>query len=219
MEEATTPERRTTPARKRAQHLGPERRRPQILDAALELFLENGYEGTSMQTVASASGVSKPVIYAAFDSKDALFRALLEREEQRILSDISEGFAGVDLEDPEKTLVDGFTAFLGAVAASPDVYRLIFFQEGGGNAAVAERIEAGRTAQVQALATLARAWLEARHPDGTEDLDRLAALLGQILVGLAEAGARTLLGDPEGWTPEALGKTLGRLASQGQLSL
>jgi AcrR family transcriptional regulator len=219
MEEATTPARQTTPARKRAQHLGPERRRPQILDAALELFIENGYDGTSMQAVASASGVTKPVIYAAFASKDALFRALLEREEQRIMGDISAGFEGINLEDPEKTLVDGFTAFLRAVAASPDVYRLIFFGEGGGgNAAVAKRIEAGRTAQVQALATLAHAWLEAQHPGG-KDLDRLAGLLGQVLVGLAEAGARTLLADSEGWTPETLGKTMGRLATQGQFAL
>jgi AcrR family transcriptional regulator len=217
MEEATTPERRTTPARKRAQHLGPERRRPQILDAALELFLEHGYDGTSMQDVASASGVTKPVIYAAFASKDALFRALLEREEERILADISAGFEGINLEDPEKTLVDGFTAFLRAVAASPEVYRLIFFGEGGGNAAVAERVEAGRKAQVQALATLAQAWLEVRHP-GADDLDHLAGLLGQVLVGLAEAGARTLLGDSEGWTPESLGKTLGLLATQGQFA-
>ena len=40
--------------RKRAAHLGPERRRPEVLDAALELFLENGYQGTSMEAVARA---------------------------------------------------------------------------------------------------------------------------------------------------------------------
>ncbi|MFN2612868.1 MAG: TetR/AcrR family transcriptional regulator, partial [Solirubrobacterales bacterium] len=74
--------------RKRAEHLGPARRRPEILDGALQLFLEHGYEGTSMQAVADRSGVTKPVIYTAFESKDTLFRALLEREEQRIMSDI-----------------------------------------------------------------------------------------------------------------------------------
>jgi AcrR family transcriptional regulator len=210
----------TKPAgRPRAAHLGPERRRPQILDAALQLFLEHGYDGTSMQAVATASGVSKPVIYAAFDSKDALFRALLDREEQWIMGEIAGGFEGIDLSKPEQTLVDGFTAFLRAVAASPGVYRLIFLQEGGGNAAVAERIRAGREAQVQALATLARGWLAERDGENGEDLDDVAGMLGNVLVGLAEAGARTLLGSPEAWTPETLGARLGRLAISGQEAL
>jgi AcrR family transcriptional regulator len=209
---------RTT--RTRAAHLGPERRRPQILDAALELFLEHGYEGTSMQALADRAGVTKPVIYSAFESKDALFRALLEREEEWILGEISSGFEGVDLANPEQTLVDGFTAFLRAVAASPGVYRLIFLQEGGGNAALGERIRAGREAQVQALATLTRSWLVARDgDDGAEDLDQLAGLLGQALVGLAEAGARLLLASPDSWTPETLAAKLGRLAMRGQQAL
>jgi AcrR family transcriptional regulator len=205
--------------RTRAAHLGPERRRPQILDAALELFLEHGYEGTSMQALADRAGVTKPVIYSAFDSKDALFRALLEREEKWILGEISSGFEGVDLSNPEQTLVDGFTAFLRAVAASPGVYRLIFLQEGGGNAALGERIRAGREAQVQAMAMLTRSWLAEDRTDGAEDLDQLAGLLGQVLAGLAEAGARLLLAHPESWTPETLGTKLGRLAMRGQGAL
>jgi AcrR family transcriptional regulator len=217
MEARTTGETPRT-GRRRAAHLGPERRRPQILDTALELFLESGYDGTSMQAVASAAGVTKPVIYDAFDSKDALFRALLEREEERIMGEISAGFRGVDLADPQKTLSDGFTAFLRAVTASPEVYRLIFLQEGGGNAAVAERIQAGRESQVQALAALARSWLAQRSPDRA-DLDRLAGLLGQVLVGLAEAGARSVLAEPAAWSPEDAGQALGKLAARAATEL
>ncbi len=101
--------------RKRAAHLGPERRRPQVLDAALDLFLEHGYEGTSMEAVARAAGVTKPVVYACFAGKDELFRALLRREEERILAEIESAFEGSDLNDPETTLIDGFTGFLRAV--------------------------------------------------------------------------------------------------------
>jgi AcrR family transcriptional regulator len=211
-----------TPAagtRKRAAHLGPEKRRPEILDAALKLFLSGGYEGTSMEAVARSAGVTKPVVYAAFDSKDDLFRSLLRREEERILAEIQSAFQAADLSDPEATLIEGYTGFLRAVASSPDVYRLVFFGEGGGNAAVAERVKRGRDAQVEALSALARGWLEDRERAATltgTELDRIARLLGSAIAGLAEAGARLLLSGADGWTPETLGRELGRLAAASQ---
>src|SRR5215211_1993994 len=146
--------------RKRAAHLGPERRRPEVLDAALELFLVGGYHGTSMQAVADKAGVTKPVVYACFESKDELFRSLLRREESRILAEIQGAFVDADLSDPETTLTEGFIGFLRAVGESPEVYRLIFMGEGGGNAAVADRIQRGRQAQVDALSRLALRWVE-----------------------------------------------------------
>jgi AcrR family transcriptional regulator len=203
--------------RKRAAHLGPQRRRPQVLDAALELFLERGYEGTSMEAVARAAGVTKPVVYACFPGKEELFRALLLREEERILAEIQAAFAGADLSDPEWTLIEGFTGFLRAVAASPDVYRLIFLGEGGGNMAVARRIQRGRQAQVDALSVLARGWLE-RRGESDLPLDARARLLGNAIAGMAEAGARLLLSGADGWTPETLGRELGRLAAAAQVT-
>ena len=82
-----------TPRRKRAAHLGPERRRPLVLDAAYDLFIENGFEGTSMDAIAAAAGVSKPVVYDCFTSKDELFTAMLDREEERILVETGEALA------------------------------------------------------------------------------------------------------------------------------
>ena len=205
----------TTPRRKRAAHLGPERRRPELLDAALRLFLERGYHGTSMQAVADEAGVTKPVVYAAFDSKDELFRALLAREEERIVGEIQGAFANVDLSDPETTLIEGFTGFLRAVGESPEVYRLIFLGEGGGNAAVAHRIQRGREEQVRRLTLVAKGWLEAR--DGRRaDVEKTARLLGYSIAGLAESGARVLLSGEDGWTPETLGRELGRVAAAAQ---
>jgi AcrR family transcriptional regulator len=213
-------QKRPAAKRKRAEHLGPERRRPLLLDAALALFLEHGYDGTSMQAVADRAGVTKPVVYSAFESKDRLFRSLLAREEERILTEIGAAFEDTDLSDPERAMTDGFTGFLRAVDASPDFYRLIFLQEGGGNAAVAGRFQRGRQRQVEALTALARSWLTMGEGKAKEaEADRLAHLLGESLVALGEAGARTLLGDPKAWTPESLGETLGRLAAQGQEAL
>ena len=96
-----------------------------------------------MEAVAKAAGVTKPVVYACFSSKDQLFRSLLAREEERILGEVRGAFEGEDLGDPEATLANGFTAFLRGVDKDPAVYRLIFFGEGGGNAAVADRVAAG----------------------------------------------------------------------------
>jgi AcrR family transcriptional regulator len=209
-----------TTRRKRAAHLGPERRRPQVLDAALALFLEHGYDGASMQAVADRAGVTKPVVYACFASKDELFRALLAREEERILGEIQSAFRGADLSDPEATLIEGYTGFLGAVASSPDVYRLIFLGEGGGNMAVAHRIQRGRQAQIDQLARLAQTWLEARDGDAPKaEIERTARLLGYAIAGLAESGARLLLSEPESWTAETLGRELGRLAASAQAKL
>src|ERR1700757_3387114 len=77
------------PAPARAAHLGPHRRRPAILDAALEMVRERGYDGASMAEIARRAGVSKPVVYACFASKQDLFRSLLEREQGRLLGEIA----------------------------------------------------------------------------------------------------------------------------------
>jgi AcrR family transcriptional regulator len=205
----------TAKGRERAAHLGPERRRPLVLDAALGLFVERGYEGTSMDAIAEAAGVTKPVVYACYPGKAELFEALLRREEERVLGEIQDALpAAGELADPESVLVEGFTAFLRAVAASPDAYRVIFLGEGGVNAAVARRVRRGREMQVDAVTSLARGWLEGRET-GME-LETAARLIGYSVVGLAESGARALLSEPGSWTPETLGRTLGRLAVHGQ---
>jgi AcrR family transcriptional regulator len=168
-----------------------------------------------MAAIAEAAGVTKPVVYACYPSKDELFQALLEREEQRVLGQIQDALpAAADLSDPERTLVEGFTAFLKAVAASPPAYRVVFLGEGGANAAVARRVQRGRQMQVDAVGALARTWLEARDGDG--DTEAAARLAGHLIVGLAEAGARAMLSEPDRWSPETLGAMLGRLAVRGQ---
>jgi AcrR family transcriptional regulator len=187
------------------------------LDAALKLFLRGGYHGTSMQAVADQAGVTKPVVYACFDSKDELFRALLRREEERILAEIQGAFEDTDLSDPETTLTEGFIGFLRAVGDSPDVYRLIFMGEGGGNAAVADRIRRGRQAQVDTLSQLARRWVVDRNGKASKaEIEKTARLVGNSIAGLAESGARLLLSGTDGWTPETLGRELGRLAAAVQ---
>ncbi len=50
-----------------------------ILEGAMQVFLEQGYVGTTMDRVAAASGVSKPTVYSHFHDKETLFNALIEQ--------------------------------------------------------------------------------------------------------------------------------------------
>jgi AcrR family transcriptional regulator len=51
----------------------------ELLRAALALFAEHGYEGTSVRAIARAVGLSESVLYAHFDSKRAIFEAVLDQ--------------------------------------------------------------------------------------------------------------------------------------------
>lgn len=68
-----------TVARKRRLRLAPEARVPLILDAALEEFSRRGFTAARMDDIAQRCGLSKGGLYAHFDSKDEIFKALLDR--------------------------------------------------------------------------------------------------------------------------------------------
>jgi AcrR family transcriptional regulator len=197
-----------TAERPRAAHLGPERRRPLVLDAALGVFLEHGYEGASMEAIARAAGVSKPVVYDCFPGKDELFKALFGREERRVMREVGAALTRDAPDGPEAALAEGITAFLRAVVASPEAYRVILHGEGGMNAAGARRIRAGREQQVETAMAAVRGWLE---PEWREDELGLR-LFAETLVGIGEGGARLLLSGDGGWTPETLGPRLAAAA-------
>jgi AcrR family transcriptional regulator len=204
--------------RPRAAHLGPERRRPLILDVALELFVERGYKGTSMDAVASAAGVTKPVVYDCFASKAELFGALLDREEHRMLAQFSEALAlGASSGDLRTTLVAGFTSMLRAVMDTPQSYRIALLGDGDAAAVIEARVQRGRDRQISAITEVARMWLREQVP--ADRLDAAAQFAGQTLVGIGEAGVRTMLAAPCQWSPETLGRTLGELAAGGYSSL
>ena len=65
-----------------------EARPAELLSAALELFVERGFAATKLEDVASRAGVSKGTLYLYFDSKESLFKAVIE---QGILPLLDEG--------------------------------------------------------------------------------------------------------------------------------
>ena len=203
----------TAETRPRAAHLGPERRRPLVLDAALHLFVEHGYRGTSREGIADAAGVTKPVVYRCYPNKQELFRALLAREEQRLLESVTDALpTELDPSDLEAVFTAGFTALFVAARSEPDSWRIVFVSEHGTEPAIARRVRRARASVVERLTEMTEPMLASM---GVEDAGRKAPVLSEVVASIAEGGVRLLLSDGKDWTPEDLGEFLGRLVARG----
>ena len=64
-------------------------RREQLIDVARGLFAEKGFDGTSIEEVASRAKVSKPVVYEHFGGKEGLYAVIVDRELSTISSTIT----------------------------------------------------------------------------------------------------------------------------------
>jgi AcrR family transcriptional regulator len=73
----------------RPQNANGERTRQAILDAALTLFAERGFFGTSIRDIAGAVGITESAIYNYFPGKTELFEALLSEDQQSIMKRLS----------------------------------------------------------------------------------------------------------------------------------
>ena len=207
---ATTREQAT---RERAAHLGPERRRPLVLDAALRVFVKHGYTGASMEEIAAAAGVTKPVVYDCFAGKEELFRALLDREEKRLLEGIAEALPSQpDFGDIEGLMGDGFTALLQTATAMPDSWRVVFDAQHGAEPVIARRVWRAKQAIVDELGRLVEPALLAM---GVEDAQRKAPVMAELLAAIGETGVRILLDRGAEWTPQELGGLLARVTARG----
>lgn len=80
-----------------------EARHAELLDVALDLFLEKGFEQTTMEAVAASVGMTKRTIYARYPDKRALFLATVQRAIERQLVP-EERLAALDTSDLEATL-------------------------------------------------------------------------------------------------------------------
>lgn len=199
--------------RARAAHLGPERRRPLILDAALEVYVERGYRGTSMQAVADAAGVTKPVVYECYPNKDELLLALLDREERRLMSAISESLPSNLISDNvEAVLAAGLTAFLTGAGQAPNSWRVVFDSGWSSGSVVAERVRRVRDLVVGQLRELVRQYMAAAEVD---DIDRKAPVVAELIATTAESCARMMVLERYPWTAAELATYVARLLARG----
>jgi AcrR family transcriptional regulator len=96
--------------------------RDQLVEVATGLFAGQGYEDTSIEAVLAAAGVSRGALYHHFAGKDALFEAVVETVENRILAELAE--ATRDSPDAIATLNAAAMAWIG-LAGDPVIQRII----------------------------------------------------------------------------------------------
>ncbi|HEX8804616.1 MAG TPA: TetR/AcrR family transcriptional regulator [Acidimicrobiales bacterium] len=96
----------------------------QLLDVAEVLFAEHGYDGTSIERIARTAGITRPVVYDHFGSKDGIYLACVRRARDRLETAITEGVVGVD--DLERRLFAGLDACFAFIEADPARWAVMF---------------------------------------------------------------------------------------------
>jgi AcrR family transcriptional regulator len=116
--------------------LPPDQRRAVIVEAAGRLFGERGYDGTRLDDVAAAAGVTKPILYRHFADKERLYLALLERHRD----DLERFLVPAD-GSAEERLRAVLEVWLDYVEAHAYAWRMLFRDTGGGPAVREFRVQ------------------------------------------------------------------------------
>jgi AcrR family transcriptional regulator len=199
--EGTGDETPVTRRRPYAPRMPADERREQLLEAALDIALERGFHAVSVDAVARACGVTRPVVYGLFADRAALLAALADRAEQRSLEQLAPAFpTAADLDadaDPDALLTRGVEAYLSAVAADPRTWRVVLLPPEGAPPELTARADRHRRVLLRQLRGLLDWGLDRR---GGPDLD--PDLFARSVFTLAEGAARLLLAEPQRWRVE-----------------
>src|SRR5687767_11188001 len=107
-------------------------RREQLMDVATKLFARNGYEATTTAAIAEAAGVTEPILYRHFKSKQEMFIAIVKAVSERTMQhwqelvadigDPAQQIRRISAEMPEHMahLADAYHVLHGALATSRD---------------------------------------------------------------------------------------------------
>ena len=155
-----------------------EERRGLIVEAAGRLFGDRGYEGARLDDVAAAAGVTKPVLYRHFESKRALYLALLARHRDDLAS-----FAGAIPAEgpPEARLRAVLDVWFAYVEDHSYAWKMLFRDTGGGPEIQAFRLEVHARARA-VLVEVIRSLSEVSIP--RRELEPLAELMSMGMAGL-----------------------------------
>ena len=152
----------------------------QLLQAAQDVFVAQGFHAAAMDDIADRAGVSKPVLYQHFPGKRDLYLALLEEHVGQLADRVSEALATTD--DNHQRVQGAVTAYFEFIDAEGEAFRLVFESDLRNDPDVRAVVDRGTELCVEAIADVIAA-------DTGADRER-ALLLAAGLTGLSETSAR-----------------------------
>ena len=161
-------------------------RRAQLLDAAREAFVQQGYHAAAMDGIAELAGVSKPVLYQHFPSKLELYLAVLDESSDALIDRVRTALASTT--ENRKRVRATFEAYFGFVAHESGAFRLIFESDLTNVPEAADRVTRTNETCGQLIAEVIR--------EDTELDDDTSTLLASGLLGMAQTAARHWLALP-----------------------
>ena len=173
----------TQDARSRSARLPRSARRAQLLLAAQEVFVENGYHAAAMDDIADRAGVSKPVLYQHFPGKLELYLAILDLHNGELVQSVRAAMQSH--QDNKDRVAAAINAYYEFVDRDDAAFRLVFESDLTNDRLVRDRVDLVERTVSEAIADII-----------TEDagLDRAEAeLLGVALTGMAQVSARAWL--------------------------
>jgi AcrR family transcriptional regulator len=196
---ASSPQPPAKPRRPYAPRLPPGQRREQLIDAALEVILERGYARISIEAIARAAGITRPVVYDHFPNLNRLLHAVIEREERISLEQLDHVVPEAPGDQPPgELLAAGVGRFLAAVTSRPATWRIILLPLEGTPPIVRQHVQDGR-ARVLARIERLVGWAIERG-ELPRDLD--VELTARAIRDFCEQAGRMVLTDPEHYPPE-----------------
>ncbi|MEU3645397.1 TetR/AcrR family transcriptional regulator [Lentzea sp. NPDC034063] len=160
-------------------------RRAQLLAAAQDVFVANGYHAAAMDEIAERAGVSKPVLYQHFPGKLELYMALLESHVDELVGRVRTAIGSTT--DNKLRVRAAVAAFYDFVDGEGQAFRMVFESDLRSEPSVQSAVERATTDSVDAITDTITA-------DAGLDAER-ARLLAVGLVGLSQVTARSWLAD------------------------
>jgi AcrR family transcriptional regulator len=185
--------------RRYAPRLPPRERREQLLDAALSVIVQRGYEGVSIEAIARTAGVTRPVIYDHFPNLGRLLQALIEREERDALEQLAVVLPDLTGEgEPAELFAAAVERFLDGVVTWPDNWRIILLAPYGTPPIVREHVERNRARVLARIEAMVRWAIDRSTLPAELDVE----LCARAIRSLSEEAGRMLLTDSERYSPK-----------------
>ncbi|HYU84029.1 MAG TPA: TetR/AcrR family transcriptional regulator [Kribbellaceae bacterium] len=180
MTSATDP---TTPAAARPRRRDRAARELEMLDAAEDIFGERGYAGTSMDDVAARAGVSKPLVYQYYGSKDGLFVACLARLRAQLFESVAD--VVLTAPDAERAMYEGLAQWFRFLDEHPRAWAVMVDEGMLSAGPAAEAADQVRADFVELIASMVRINLPAERETSEDEIHVVAQALSGATERLA----------------------------------